>query len=609
MGQVETAAQLPEYNPEEPWEYEYGDAIAVGKENDPPVDLYIWTRPFVDQGQVNPHWFSIGKFPMPGPEGPASEIPGPKGPRGVRGSRWFVDPGVPYSGVDSDQWDCALDATTGDVYQLKKDKWNWELIGNIRGPQGPQGIRGPEGPQGIQGLQGPRGATGPQGQFIEIVGTLSNSELLPDPDNEPRSSAYLIPDATGANHIWLISGTDELMWIDAGSFGGGAEIDASGQVVTKLDATYYNPDQSRQIRTILVKEETAGINNVTLGARSEFTNAAGESEFTLYDINIPLVDNDYIKHMVTGDGKLAFTLTDDIINKVTNALTGTTRPNVLYGTNASGIYTQLTYSTTPTANDIVRRTSTGHITVPNEPTAETDAVSKKYVDDTEDVLQGQIDTLDSAMKTYMPKSGGSFSGAITAPGIAFSPTKSVITNPTYVVAQTSQSSEMAPVSIANLKSTLGVPTSYVSSFNGSTGAITKHLYMHQVRIYGAEGTRYINVTINFISTSNINAGTGTTSANATGTGTSACTNLRNALQYVLTAQNDSDVKMYTANAIPCSGCYYTSSKNMYPAATVKLISNTQTRVSYTNTSSSEFSSIILENLTSWSITDTIVTLF
>ena len=36
-------------------------------------------------------------------------------------------------------------------------------IGNIKGPQGPQGIRGETGPQGSQGIQGETGPQGPQG--------------------------------------------------------------------------------------------------------------------------------------------------------------------------------------------------------------------------------------------------------------------------------------------------------------------------------------------------------------------------------------------------------------------------------------------------------------
>ena len=37
------------------------------------------------------------------------------------------------------------------------------LIGNIKGPQGPQGIQGETGPQGSQGIQGETGPQGPQG--------------------------------------------------------------------------------------------------------------------------------------------------------------------------------------------------------------------------------------------------------------------------------------------------------------------------------------------------------------------------------------------------------------------------------------------------------------
>ena len=47
--------------------YEYGNAYMIGTE--PPYDLYIYTRP---DGKVHTegYWFPIGKFPMPGPQGP-----------------------------------------------------------------------------------------------------------------------------------------------------------------------------------------------------------------------------------------------------------------------------------------------------------------------------------------------------------------------------------------------------------------------------------------------------------------------------------------------------------------------------------------------------------
>lgn len=50
--------------------YEYGDAYMVGTE--PPYDMYIYTRP---DGTVHTegYWFPVGKFPMPGPQGPKGD--------------------------------------------------------------------------------------------------------------------------------------------------------------------------------------------------------------------------------------------------------------------------------------------------------------------------------------------------------------------------------------------------------------------------------------------------------------------------------------------------------------------------------------------------------
>ena len=64
IGLVPTAEDIPEGT------YEYGDAYEVGTE--PPYDLYIYTRP---DGKVHTegYWFPVGKFPMPGPQGPKGD--------------------------------------------------------------------------------------------------------------------------------------------------------------------------------------------------------------------------------------------------------------------------------------------------------------------------------------------------------------------------------------------------------------------------------------------------------------------------------------------------------------------------------------------------------
>lgn len=401
----------PEQDPPTPEEYkentgvdlEFGDAIARGTEGE--YYIYIWTRGVYDR--IDPFWLNVGQFPapstVPGPEGPE----GPQGPVGVRGSRWFVDPDKPYSGVDSKQWDCSLDASTGDVYQLKKNDYDWDLIGNIRGPVGPVGPQGPQGPQGIQGLQGIQGAQGPAGQFIEVKGELSSTTSLPDPNTTARSAAYLIPDASGANHIWLIGeDADGLVWIDAGSFGGGAKITASDNNVVDADMTYVNTEAHQYIRTIVVENENG---NIKLGLRSEFDNLGGTNVFKLYDFTLTPLTDGTVVFEASGDNKLKVTLSDATKAQLANAVQKSTSPSVVYGTDLSGNQTLYKAVTTPTGNAVVLRQSNGCIQVPSAPQAATDAVSKKYVDDTEDVLTAQIDGITPTIYDF----GTGTSGTIT----------------------------------------------------------------------------------------------------------------------------------------------------------------------------------------------------
>lgn len=58
LGRVDTAADLPENDPDHP--FEYGDAYMVGVEGQTPYRMVIWSR---DAGDGNPGWFDIGYFP------------------------------------------------------------------------------------------------------------------------------------------------------------------------------------------------------------------------------------------------------------------------------------------------------------------------------------------------------------------------------------------------------------------------------------------------------------------------------------------------------------------------------------------------------------------
>jgi hypothetical protein len=153
-------------------------------------NLWVWdTERWNDVGQVQ------GPQGEPGPQGATGErgpqgVAGPQGPIGPQGLRGLQGPQGDQGltgpqGQKGDTGDTGQDGTSvtilggladvsllpasnntiGDAYLISGalHVWNganWENVGNIQGPTGPQGQTGP---QGVQGVQGPTGLTGPQG--------------------------------------------------------------------------------------------------------------------------------------------------------------------------------------------------------------------------------------------------------------------------------------------------------------------------------------------------------------------------------------------------------------------------------------------------------------
>ena len=155
--------------------WEYGDTYAVG--TSAPYDLFVLTRANLDN--PDDYWFDIGDFPLAGPKGDT----GPQGPQGLQGP-------------------------TG--------------AQGLQGPTGLQGIAGPQGPMGVQGPTGPRGEIGPQGptgEGFKIIGILTSTSQLPTPTEENRNEGYLV-EVEGFNHMYLVTGTDTLVWIDCGPIEG-----------------------------------------------------------------------------------------------------------------------------------------------------------------------------------------------------------------------------------------------------------------------------------------------------------------------------------------------------------------------------------------------------
>lgn len=209
IGEVSSSSELPDAST---YQGEYGDAYAVGTET--PYELYIFTRQF--SGNEGPIWFNIGRFPVPGPAGTQGSV-GPQGIAGARGSTWTVGLSTPTTTSGFRQYDMYLNVSTGEVYQYNGS--TWQNVGSIKGPQGIQGLVGPEGPQGIQGPVGPQGIQGPAGDPFTIVGTLTNTDQLPEPTEDIREQAYLI-EIDGLNHLFVIVGTTDLSWYDVGALEG-----------------------------------------------------------------------------------------------------------------------------------------------------------------------------------------------------------------------------------------------------------------------------------------------------------------------------------------------------------------------------------------------------
>ena len=196
---------------------EYGDAYAIGAE--PPYDFYIWTRADIDSGHPEDYWLNIGELSIIGPRGDKGEK-GDKGDSGPSGqsTKWISQLGAPTTLLNGKENDQYLDTNTGNVYQYNN---GWQLKGNIKGPAGQIGPKGERGERGLIGPVGPKGDIGPAGQTITIIAELEKTNQLPSPYDVPRHYAYLIPDESDPERkiLWVIMGSDELVWTDAGTIG------------------------------------------------------------------------------------------------------------------------------------------------------------------------------------------------------------------------------------------------------------------------------------------------------------------------------------------------------------------------------------------------------
>lgn len=174
VGEVSTIEELPtvaDYKLAHT-DWEYGDAYAVGTAA--PYTLMILTR--ANDTITEDHWFNIGNFPEPGPQGEQG-IPGPKGDTGAQGSRGATGPMGPQGpqgpqgaqgprGLKGDKGDTGPQGPEGPKGAdgtVSFDELTPEQQASLKGPKGDKGDTGPMGPQGPQGIQGIPGEQGPIG--------------------------------------------------------------------------------------------------------------------------------------------------------------------------------------------------------------------------------------------------------------------------------------------------------------------------------------------------------------------------------------------------------------------------------------------------------------
>lgn len=229
IGLVASADELPD-----PLTYggEYGDAYAVGANE--PYDYYIFTRPDFNAGHPDKWWMNVGGLTIQGPAGPV----GPRGPQGERGQadKWFITGVEPAETVSSD-YVLAYNTVTGTVY--RRSGTHWLSQGSLKGPQGPRGLQGETGPQGPRGATGPRGEAGTPGSAVKIINILNSVEELPDPTTVERNAAYIVK-TDNVNDVYIITGTDTLVWKNAGVFSGGTIVtDNLGTPIATLDIDDY----------------------------------------------------------------------------------------------------------------------------------------------------------------------------------------------------------------------------------------------------------------------------------------------------------------------------------------------------------------------------------
>ena len=271
VGILSSANQLPASGDN------FGDAYLIGTKT--PYDMRVWTRNIPEQRAM---WVDLGAFPLQGP----------KGPKGDKGSQIYSGNGLPT--ITGQEGDIYINTATGILYQYEGTEWKEKF--SIKGPMGPRGLQGPQGIQGPKGETGKTGPVGPQGlkgdkgdygPSFNIQGTLSSTANLPTPtaDMKSKGYSYIIPNAQGIKHLWVIQGTDTLQWTDLGPSGIEGEKGEPGVGINTLT------DLNLTLGDTTVQYDTT--NGIQLTSTGRATYNGEQHDFTT-DLDLPIVGKDGI---------------------------------------------------------------------------------------------------------------------------------------------------------------------------------------------------------------------------------------------------------------------------------------------------------------------------
>lgn len=244
--------------------YEYGDAFEIGTTK--PYNLYIYTRDIED-------FFDFGPFPTPGPQGKTGITPAIEIKADITDTTGIPEVTVTKTGTDeSPIFNFTFKNIKGERGQT-----------GMQGAQGIKGNTGATGPIGPQGNKGDKGDTGPA---FKLLGNLTSTSQLPTPTAELQSqgAAYTIPNTEGIKHIWVIQGTDNLLWTDIGISGVQGPKGEDGIGINDLQSV-------QDIGAPSVTYNTT--NGITINNTERYTYSTGQTDVNT-EREIPLIASEGI---------------------------------------------------------------------------------------------------------------------------------------------------------------------------------------------------------------------------------------------------------------------------------------------------------------------------